>query len=254
MSTSVIKGIIIREVPYGEANKLLNILTKEKGIITVSARNARKPGRNMLLSTSVLTYGEFELYGTDTTRYYVNRANIIESFSNIREDVVLLTYSAHLSDIVLDAMRDEASAPEVFKLVLYTLNQLAKPNTNPDLIIHTFELKLLFVLGFTPLLNSCSVCEQPIISSNGKLIFSFDTCGVVCNKHKCISGACDQIFLSPATTQCLRYISQSNIEKIFSFQLAPEFAKELSSFSSRYICERLERNYTKLKMLEEFNL
>ncbi|MDD4717650.1 MAG: recombination protein O N-terminal domain-containing protein, partial [Eubacteriales bacterium] len=34
----VVRGIVIREVQYGESDKILNILTREYGLITVSAK------------------------------------------------------------------------------------------------------------------------------------------------------------------------------------------------------------------------
>ncbi len=154
----VVRGIVIREVSYGEADKLIDLLTQEYGIITLSAKHSRKPKNNMLLATSALTYGEYEISGNDSSRYYINSANVIEAFMPIRSDIVLLTYCAHMCDIVSDAMRDASSAKEVFKLVLYALERLSRPSPDPDLIIHTFELKLLFMLGFTPVLDGCTLC------------------------------------------------------------------------------------------------
>ncbi len=248
----VIKGIIVKEVPYGEADKLLSILTREHGMLIVAAKFSRRPKNNMLFSTSALTYGEFEITGSESTRYYLNSAGIIEPFMKIRNDIVLLTYCAHIFDLVLDAMRDACSADEIFTLVIYALDRLSRPDPDPDLIVHTFELKLLFLLGFTPLLAECSKCRstcEDIGSSD--ILFSFTECGIVCSSPKCKGKAGNTMMISQATLDCLRYISVSQIEKVFSYRITPESATELYELASKYICERLERCYTKLRMLEQ---
>jgi DNA repair protein RecO (recombination protein O) len=251
MSSEVYKGIVIRETPYGDSNKILNILTKEKGVITAGALGARKPGRNMLSSTSIIAFSEFELSGSESTKYYIKGASLIESFERIKNDIVLLTYSAHLCDIVLDTVRGTESSEEIYRLVLYTLAKLSEKSKNPDLIIHTFELKLLFILGYTPVLDECCVCKEKIDPDQKDFLFSHEACGIICGKKKCFAITSKNNTISSSVYRALGYISRASIEKVFSFQLSPDTIKELASFSSRYISERLEKSYNKLKMLEQ---
>ncbi|MHB8961762.1 MAG: DNA repair protein RecO [Saccharofermentanales bacterium] len=254
MKTLTLKGIIVREVPYGEADKLLNILTREYGLLTVTAKYARRPKRNMLLATSVLTLGEFEISGSESTRYYLSEATIVESFEVLRNDVILLTYCAHIMDLVLDSMRDVSSAEEIFALVLYTMNRLTKPDIDLPLTIHTFELKLLFILGFTPVLHECVVCAKPFAPAPGeKAIFSYTRCGIICGERSCLSSRGEYAAISSATLECMKYISFAQIDKVYSFKLEKVCSDELAVLSSRYICDRLERCYTKLRLLEDFS-
>ena len=253
MNSLQVKGIIIREVPVGEADKILTILTKEYGMLTVSAKNARRPKNNMLFSTSALVFGEFELFGSESTRYYVNQVTIIESFNNLREDVVMLTYCAHIMDVVLDAMRDSSSSEDVYTLLIYTLYTLCKPKRDADLIVHAFELKLLFMIGYLPVLSSCVLCDKHIQNDSCQsILFSHSHCGVICHDAGSIAGAKDYVVLSASTLRCMQYIAQSSIEKVYSFNLDKNDILELSDLATRYLCDRLERCYTKLRMLKEF--
>lgn len=248
----VVRGIVIREVQYGESDKILNILTREYGLITVSAKRSRNPKNNMLLASSALTYGEYELSGSESTRFYLNSATVTEPFMRIRNDVVLLTYCAHLFDLVLDSMRDVSSADEIYRLVLHAIERLSREGSDPDKIIHTFELKLLFILGFTPIIEECCVCGNHCSSlKEENVFFSFSSCGIVCSSLKCNGKTGDNMKITRATLECLRYISASPIEKVFSYNIEPSSALQLYDLASKYICERLERCYTKLKMLEQ---
>ena len=43
-------------------------------------------------------------------------------------------------------MRDASSSNEIYTLLIYTLYTLCKDNKDTDLVVHTFELKLLFMM------------------------------------------------------------------------------------------------------------
>lgn len=254
MNSLRVKAVIVREVPVGEADKILTLLTKEYGLMTISAKNARRPKNNMLFSTSALIFGEFELFGSESTRYYLNQVTIIESFQPLRNDVVKLTYCAHIMDVVLDAMRDSSSSNEIYTLLVYTLYTLCKPDKDIDLIVHAFELKLLFLIGFLPILNHCAVCGRDMENAGDQPVqFSFTRCGICCSSTKCIQNSGDSLLISPSTWNCLCYIAGSTIEKVYSFHLEKQSIDELSKLSTRYLCDRLERCYTKLRMLSEFD-
>jgi DNA repair protein RecO (recombination protein O) len=254
LSSMLVKGIVVREVMYSDYDKILTVLTRDHGLITISAKSARRPGRNMLLSTSVLSFSEFEISGSESTRYFLKSANVIESFQKIRTDVVLLTYCAHLLDLVLDSMHDVSSADDIYTLLLYTLYTISKENADFKIIIHTFELKLLFVLGFMPVLDVCAECSKDLkelIANNETFIFSFTQCGLCCENSACIPNSRDYIKISKPTLQCIIYIAESTYEKLYSFKLEKCYANELAALSTRYICERLDRCYTKLNMLDD---
>ena len=250
-----VKGVIIREVPVGEADKILTILTKEFGLMTVSAKNARRPRNNMLFATSALVFGEFELFGSESTRYYVNQVTVIESFNRLRDDIVMLTYCAHIMDVVFDAMRDSSSSHDIYTLLIYTLYTLCKENKDTELVVHTFELKLLFMIGYLPVLNSCVLCNKPIQRDpSAFFLFSYAHCGICCHDFACVSNAGDKERISDSTWNCLRYIAASPIEKLYSFTLDKNYVQELSRLATRYLCDRLERCYTKLQMLKDFTV
>lgn len=255
MKSLQIKGIIVREVPVGEADKILTILTKEFGLMTVSAKNARRPKNNMLFSTSSLVFGEFELFGSESTRFYLNQVTVIESFNRLRDDIVMLTYCAHIMDVVLDAMRDSSSSNDIYTLLIYTLYTLCKENKDTDLIVHTFELKLLFLIGFLPVLQSCVLCDKQLQNDSFQsILFSYSHCGVCCHDILCASKAGEQTSISLSTWNCLLYISNSTIDKLYSFTLDKKYVPELSDLATRYLCDRLERCYTKLRMLKDFEI
>ena len=57
-----VEGFIIKETPYGETSKIINVLTKEKGLIGIIAKGAKTMKSKLRASTGAFTYGIFNLY------------------------------------------------------------------------------------------------------------------------------------------------------------------------------------------------
>jgi DNA repair protein RecO (recombination protein O) len=249
------RGVIVKETPLKESDRLLTILTKEDGLIRAYAKFARKPGQNMLISTSVMTFSEFEISGTESGGYFIKSAHVIEGFTAIKDDVVRLTYCSHIMEIVIDALVDASSAADVFPLLLYTLQHITQPSCVMELTVHTFELKMMYILGLMPLLEFCASCGKPIsVEKMDRLCFSFHHCGVCCDETACRFGVETCTILSGATYACMRYIANASLSKLYSFTLSNEYIRELATISTRFLCERMEKCYTKLSLLEEFNV
>ena len=61
MEITRVKGIIISEQAYKESSKLLNIITKEYGLIGVIAKGAKGLKSKLRSVTTKLTYAEFQI-------------------------------------------------------------------------------------------------------------------------------------------------------------------------------------------------
>ena len=59
MSLLKTSGIVIKQVNYGEADRILTILTKDVGKIQVMARGVRRPRVPSLASTQLFCYSNF---------------------------------------------------------------------------------------------------------------------------------------------------------------------------------------------------
>ena len=55
------KGLVIREINVGEADKIITLLTEDIGKVSVSVRGARKNSR-FSYGTQILTYGQYILF------------------------------------------------------------------------------------------------------------------------------------------------------------------------------------------------
>lgn len=57
-----VTGIVVSEHNYGEKSKIINILTKEKGIIGIMVKGGRSLKSSLRSVTGKLTYGTFNIF------------------------------------------------------------------------------------------------------------------------------------------------------------------------------------------------
>ena len=83
---NTVQALVLREVRYKEADKILTLFTKSDGKITAKARGAPRKGDKITAATQRLTYSEMTLFG-NRGKWSVNEASVIESFDGSRNDI-----------------------------------------------------------------------------------------------------------------------------------------------------------------------
>lgn len=246
MSYVKTKGIIIKEVNVGEADKIITIFTREKGKISALAKGVRRPRNKIVAGSQLLCYSDFMLFkGKDM--FTVNSCDIIEPFYDIRNDITKLTYAAHIIDLINDAIQENQPAAKVLQLFLNTLYMLTKTEKSPELILRIFEIRFLSALGYAPYVGACIICGK---GNFNDVSFSFKKCGFICRSGNCISNDIYAMDILPGTARTLYHIVYSRMEDLFNFNVSPEVLSELSKISKRYLRERMEKDYTKLDFLK----
>jgi DNA repair protein RecO (recombination protein O) len=244
MSYIKTKGIIIKEVKTGEADKIITVFTNGQGKISGCVKNARKSKNRLSAGTQLLCYCDFIMFkGKDI--YTITSCEVIESFYEIRNDMIRLTYAAHILEIINDIVQEEQPATRVLKLFLNTMHMLSNTDKLPELITGIFELRLLSILGYAPYVAGCLNCgneEQDGVS------FSFSKCGFIC--PSCSNFDKYSTRISLGTARAMNYIVHSSINELFKFNLSKDVLDELNRVVSRYLRDRLEKKYTKLDFLK----
>lgn len=246
MSYLKTKGIVIKEVNTGEADKIITVFSKSKGRISVLAKGARRPRSKNSAGAQFLSYCDYVLFsGRDM--YSMNSSEVLEPFYEIRNDMVRLTYAAHFMDIVNDIIQENQPASRMLQLLLNSLHMLSKTDKQPELISRIFELRSLAIMGYAPYVKNCVICGSDLLEG---FSFSFKQCGFICSKEGCNETDRYSMNITPGAAKAIQYIIHAKMDSIFSFRLSQNVLDELGRISRRYLKERLERDYTKLDFLK----
>jgi 2-amino-4-hydroxy-6-hydroxymethyldihydropteridine diphosphokinase len=139
----------------GEADRLLTVLSRERGKLRLNAKGARKVGSRksghvelFVRSRMLIAKGRGEID-------IVSQVEMIDAYRGLREDLTRSTY-AHYAVELIDAFAEEGSEQsELFDLLAEMLKWIETTNNLP-LTARFFEMQLLTLAGFQPQVFSCS--------------------------------------------------------------------------------------------------
>lgn len=221
-------GLVIREMTVGESDRLLWILTRDRGVVRAFARRAKNYQSSLHAATQLLCYSHFKI-SEGREKFMVNEARPTEVFFGLREDLTRLSLAQYFCELAGVVAVDGLEAGEILRLVLNALHFLTK-NTRPPLLLKAaVELRLLAVAGFMPDLVACRECgayESPT------MVFYPREGSLVCGGCNPPAGG---IALSPAVLRAMRHILYSEFEKMFSFTLGEASQQQLAAAAERYV-------------------
>jgi len=87
MMIEKVEGIVINEKAYGETSKIINVITKEYGIIGIIAKGARTLKSEFRVSTAKLSYAYFNIIYKEGKLSTLVSADIINPFKSIIKDI-----------------------------------------------------------------------------------------------------------------------------------------------------------------------
>lgn len=144
MPTVTTEGLILRRVNFGEADRVLTVLTDRYGKISVIARGVRKITSRRAGNIEVLNRVKLHLFKSKS--YTLTEAESIETFQSIKDNLTLSTYAFHLLELIHRLVPEEQRNPNIYLLVLETLELLK--SSPRQIFVRGFEVKLLTLLGF----------------------------------------------------------------------------------------------------------
>ena len=151
------EGIVLRERKYQETSKILSIYTKKMGKISVMAKGANRPKSALIANTQPFSYNEYQ-FSQGRNFFYINQADIIDSFYDIRENMERVIYGFYILELVEKSVPDEEANEKIFLLLEKTLRILSQIQDNYLKLIIAFELKYISFLGYKPYLDHCVMC------------------------------------------------------------------------------------------------
>ena len=245
-----IEAIVMHRSDMGEADRLLTVLSRERGKLRLNAKGARKVGSRksghveLFVRSSMLIAkgrGEIDIVSQVETR---------DAYRGVREDLARSTY-AHYAVELIDAFAEEGSEqPELFDLLADALKWIETTSTLP-LAVRYFELQLLTQAGFQPQVIFCAAKGEPLqeIAPDEFYGWSPASGGALCPDHA--RDRSDSSRLSLNALKVLRYALRADCAAFTALNVRDSVLGEVEQVMLRYIQFVLER---KVKSVEFLNL
>jgi DNA repair protein RecO (recombination protein O) len=174
------EGIVLRRVNYGEADRILTVLTREHGKVGVMVRGVRKPGSRMAAQTDLFERSRMQLAegrGELLVLAQAQRASgAPPGLVTDARRAACAAVVAELTDRVLEAHHPD---PAVFGLVAGSLDELGDPGRDPRRALVWFSRQMIDRLGYGPQLQHCVSCSRRLAEEPA--VFSAALGGLLCS-------------------------------------------------------------------------
>lgn len=105
----VTAGLVLRETVTRETDKILTVLTPDRGKISLIARGARRKNSRLAAACQLLAYSELTIYEKGQW-FMLDEAETLELFTGLRTDFVALSLASYLADLT-DATAQRSTPP-----------------------------------------------------------------------------------------------------------------------------------------------
>jgi len=218
-----LEGIVVSEVNYSESSKILNVLTKEYGLIGVISKGCRKIKSPLRSVSTKLTYGNFHIHYKNDGLSNLISVDILDSFMKVRSDITKISYASFLLELTEQVYKQNNNS-DIFNLFISSLKKINE-GFDPVIITNILELKYLDYLGIGLQLDGCSICgnDEDIVTISSRQ-----------GGYLCKDCCKDEPIFSTRAIKLIRMFYYVDISKISKLELHYDTIKEIDSFLDEY--------------------
>ena len=249
----VTSAIVLRSWPFGESDKIVCFLTENHGKVTGIAKGAKRSKRRFMNSlepfSSVTLRFQDRPHGNLT---FIVAADLGRSFKQLTASLEKIACASYMVEITGGLIGEREENPLVFQHLKDGLGYLDENDTSLKFLT-IFELKLLRLTGYRPLLNECKRCGKDRFNNlTNQWHFSPRDGGIFCE-------ACSRwtTEILPLNAKALEVLAELQAEtNIMSSRvlLPSSILKEIRSAVQRFIQFRMDREIKSASFLNHFSM
>lgn len=232
------QGIVLRSYPFGEADRVVVLLSPNSGKLRTVAKGVRKTKSRFGGRLEPFTHVDLVLYegrNLDT----ITQVAVLEPFPRLRADLDAVITAGTMVETADAVAQEDEAAIRLFLLLQRGLKTLESGVRGHDLVT-SYLLKLADVVGVAPSLLQCAGCGRPEDLHR----FSFGGGGSICDRCR-VDGA---VKLRDGITQYLAALAGSELGSLPPVDIS--LSSEAMGIARRFVEYHLDRKLTSLAVME----
>lgn len=194
-------ALVLRSLPFGEADRVVTLLTAQHGKIAALARGAASSRRRFGAALSPFGYGEATLRERRGQELWLlEELHVARGFARLPLELGRYGHACYACELCLHLCPPHEPEPVVLELVLALLGYLdalpLEQKPAPE-VLRAFEIKLLAAVGLGVQLRDCAACGEEVallqdeepgsLDLQSRLPFDVARGGVLC-PERCFHG------------------------------------------------------------------
>jgi DNA repair protein RecO (recombination protein O) len=241
-------AVVLRAVDYGESDRVITLLSRERGKVSAFARGARASRRRFggALEPFTLVAAEARSRaGSDLLS--LESVAVGRGFGGIRGDLARIACAGYAAELARELVRDQQPQEELFDLLVAYLAALDGAPAIPA-ALRAFELGALRIAGLMPRLDGCARCGEPLEPA-GPSRFDPAHGGALC--RSCGAAASPGApTLAPETVRLLLRLQEGGLGAAIE-PVAPAVGREARVALSAFVEHHLGRRLAARRFLDE---
>ncbi len=239
-------GIILKKQNRGEYDQSITLFSPELGKIRATAKGARKMSSKFSGHLETLNICDLQLHRSAHS-FTITQCQARKTYRLLREKLEKSILSMLILEIFQASTHAQEQGRELFELIESTLDSLGASGKHP-LVIESFKIKLLKLLGVMPEIERCSYCHKKWLS--GCIIRLDDEGHLACTgcakPHKSAQEVPFKI------VKLISYIGNNGFEGIMKISLSEDEIRSLKKICRSFLALHLDREIFSEKLLNCF--
>ncbi len=232
------QGIVLRSFPFGEADRVVVLLSPSHGKLRAVAKGVRRTKSRFGGRLEPFCHVDLVLY-EGRNLHTITQVAIIDPYQHLRSNLDRVVAAGTMVEVADAVAQEEESSVRLFLLLQRGLRALDAGVSHPDLLT-AFLLKAADIVGVAPALDVCAGCGR----FDRLTWFSFAGGGVQCDQCRS-SGS---FSLSPGLTDYLAAVVSPELSDLP--EADQSFSGQAMGVARRFVEYHLERRLESLVVLD----
>lgn len=163
MSTYRDVGVVLRTQKLGEADRIITMLTRGRGVIRVAGKGVRKTSSRFGARLEPFMHVEFQC-AVGRTLDIVTQVEIVHAFTrDLGSDYSAYTAGTAMLETAERIVADtEEPSVQQYQLLVSALLALTERRQPPSALMDSYQLRALAIAGYAPSFDGCARCGADV--------------------------------------------------------------------------------------------
>jgi DNA repair protein RecO (recombination protein O) len=232
MSIHRTHAVVLRSRKIRESSKVVILFSQNFGKISAIAKGSLKPKSKFGSSLELFTHASIIFYRKENRDLHtLSHSEIVNSFDDLKKDVVKLAYASAAAEIVERLVPQEDPNKVLYALLLTALREIeAAERRELEIVLSSYELKVLHLVGYGPELSRCVRCGRAL---GDRVWFGLLSGGVLCSS--CRDKDLNFLAISEPALRLMRTYEAEPLEKLRKTHSTDKVSREAADILHAFV-------------------